>query len=136
MASNHTTNYQLCQWEATDKVLRTDFNEDNAKIDAALASKGNCQLLTGSYIGTGTYGSAHPNTLQFPAQPLAVFLHGDRNCWAIRGETRASVSYGSGGGFITADWSDAVFCWYGDDEYVQMNAEGESYSYIALIPLG
>ena len=38
MATNHTTNYQLCQWEATDKVLRTDFNEDNAKIDAALSA--------------------------------------------------------------------------------------------------
>lgn len=37
MATNHTTNYQLCQWEATDKVLRTDFNQDNQKIDAALA---------------------------------------------------------------------------------------------------
>ena len=36
MASNHTTNYNLNQWEGTDKVLRTDFNEDNAKIDAAL----------------------------------------------------------------------------------------------------
>lgn len=36
MASNHTTNYQLCQWQADDQVRRTDFNEDNAKIDAAL----------------------------------------------------------------------------------------------------
>ena len=36
MASNYTSNYQLCQWEGTDKVLRTDFNGDNAKIDAAL----------------------------------------------------------------------------------------------------
>ena len=36
MATNHTTNYQLNQWEATDQVRRTDFNEDNAKIDAAL----------------------------------------------------------------------------------------------------
>ena len=36
MSTNHTTNYDLNQWEATDKVLRTDFNEDNAKIDAAL----------------------------------------------------------------------------------------------------
>ena len=36
MSNNHTTNYNLNQWEATDKVLRTDFNEDNAKIDAAL----------------------------------------------------------------------------------------------------
>ena len=36
MSTNHTTNYDLCQWEATDQVLRTDFNKDNAKIDAAL----------------------------------------------------------------------------------------------------
>ena len=36
MASNYTSSYQLCQWEAEDKVLRTDFNGDNAKIDAAL----------------------------------------------------------------------------------------------------
>lgn len=37
MANNHTANYGLCQWEETDKVLRTEFNGDNAKIDAALA---------------------------------------------------------------------------------------------------
>ena len=39
MAANQTTNYQLNQWEATDQVLRTDFNADNAKVDAALAGK-------------------------------------------------------------------------------------------------
>ena len=32
-----TTNYQLNQWDATDRVLRTDFNSDNQKIDAAIA---------------------------------------------------------------------------------------------------
>ena len=37
MATNQTTNYQLNQWEPTDQVLRTDFNADNAKLDAALA---------------------------------------------------------------------------------------------------
>lgn len=36
MASNHTQQYGLCQWEATDQVLRTDFNADNQKIEAAL----------------------------------------------------------------------------------------------------
>ena len=36
MAANYTANYNLCQWEATDQVQRTDFNADNAKIDAAL----------------------------------------------------------------------------------------------------
>ena len=36
MASNHTEHFSLNQWQADDQVLRTDFNEDNAKIDAAL----------------------------------------------------------------------------------------------------
>ena len=39
MASNYTENYGLCQWEATDQVLRTEFNEDHAKIDAVLSKK-------------------------------------------------------------------------------------------------
>ena len=38
MASNYTSNYQLCQWQEDDKVLRTEFNADNAKIDAAIAA--------------------------------------------------------------------------------------------------
>ena len=36
MASNQTSYYQLSQWLPEDAVLRTDFNGDNAKIDAAL----------------------------------------------------------------------------------------------------
>lgn len=32
-----TSNYQLNQWEGADRILRTDFNADNAKIDAAIA---------------------------------------------------------------------------------------------------
>ena len=38
---NKTSNYQLCQWDGSDRILRTDFNEDNAKIDAALKSHAN-----------------------------------------------------------------------------------------------
>lgn len=37
MATNHTEYYELNQWLSTDQVLRTDFNADNTKIDAALA---------------------------------------------------------------------------------------------------
>ena len=43
---NQTTNYQLSQWEPTDRILMSDFNADNAKIDAALAGKvGRGQLI-------------------------------------------------------------------------------------------
>ena len=38
MATNQTTNYQLNQWEPTDAVRRVEFNQDNAKVDAALKS--------------------------------------------------------------------------------------------------
>jgi hypothetical protein len=41
-----TQNYQLNQWDASDRILREDFNADNAKIDAALAEAKN----RGGYI--------------------------------------------------------------------------------------
>ena len=36
MASSYTTNYGLCQWEPGDSFVRTEFNQDNARIDAAI----------------------------------------------------------------------------------------------------
>ena len=61
---NRTTNYKLCQWEADDKIQRTDFNADNAKIDGALSglarSKADLSALAvktevaaGAYTGDG-----------------------------------------------------------------------------------
>ena len=86
---NRTSSYNLCQWEETDRVRRTDFNEDNVKIDQALgalrdgkaeaaalsalsvamAGKGNCRVAAGSYTGSGTFGENSPNTLTFPFKP-------------------------------------------------------------------
>ena len=51
MSTNHTPNFNLCQWEATDKVLRSDFNADNQKIDAALSALP--RLILGTYTGDG-----------------------------------------------------------------------------------
>ena len=39
MPSNYTANYHLNQWAPGDKVLRTDFNQDNAAIDAAIKAE-------------------------------------------------------------------------------------------------
>ena len=36
---NKTANFQLNQWEKTDRILMDDFNADNAKIDAAMLGK-------------------------------------------------------------------------------------------------
>ena len=45
---NYTKNYQLNQWDAADRVLREDFNEDNRKIEEALteaASQSNFEKI-------------------------------------------------------------------------------------------
>lgn len=61
MASNHTQHYGLCQWEATDAVLRADFNEDNQKIDAALKTQAgsisNLSSQMANKANTGTVSS-------------------------------------------------------------------------------
>ena len=46
MATNQTENYDLNQWLSTDQVLRTDFNADNAKLDAALAGKAEAETVS------------------------------------------------------------------------------------------
>ena len=75
MATNYTTNYDLCQWEPTDAVQRVEFNQDNAKVDAALnslAQSRNCMIWTGSYTGN----DADTKTLTFPHQPYFVLIMG------------------------------------------------------------
>ena len=76
---NRTTNYKLCQWEAEDKVRRTDFNEDNVKIDTALAAvRDRVNSLTaavhkvaaGHYTGNG----AESRTISVGFTPIAVFV--------------------------------------------------------------
>lgn len=86
MASNYTENYGLCQWEATDKVGHTEFNEDNAKIDAALgtlatqtatlATKGNCRIDAFTYTGKGAYGEENPTCISFSGKPVLFVVFG------------------------------------------------------------
>jgi len=73
---NKTNNYQLNQWEPADGFLRADFNEDNAKIDAALTDLSEqiagIGYVAGKYTGTGTY----PRTISIGFQPTAVIITG------------------------------------------------------------
>ena len=128
-----TPNFQLNQWSGTDYVRRTDFNADNAKIDAALAAAGNCRVVTGSYTGTGEYDKYHPNTITFEGKPLLVFIVGDRSCYAMRGCDTADVCYGSTGSSISLTWGENTLSWYGVDALNQLNVGQRVYRYIALM---
>lgn len=69
MATNYTTNYDLCQWESTDQVLRTDFNADNAKIDAAL--KANADAISVEAAARAAAVSAKADTSALNAETSA-----------------------------------------------------------------
>ena len=141
MASNHTTNYQLCQWEATDKVLRTDFNQDNQKIDAALAAVP--KIAAGTYTGNG----AAARTISLPFTPQAVFLcdqagHTAEDISYLRNKyfygglalTGAPVVAGSftlltitENGFTVGQYQDTEA-----DYFYNGNASGTVYHYLAI----
>ena len=156
MSTNHTTNYNLNQWEDTDKVLRAEFNEDNAKIDAALkanadgvaanaaelaehaaalAGKGNCQLYTGSYVGTGAFGSENPNTLTFSHKPFLVVIYGNPIILGLQGTSSGIVVQGFNFGYsCSLQWSENTLTWWSSyDAQHQANQKNVTYQVYALL---
>lgn len=87
-----TSNYQLNQWEKTDRIQMEDFNADNLKTDQALAKQrdeitaltaavalcGNCGIEQFSYVGTGNCGDANPTIFRFSTPPNLFFVLGGR----------------------------------------------------------
>lgn len=181
MASNHTQNYGLNQWQSTDQVLCAEFTADNEKVDAALAqnrdniaavqtqaaadlstaktelttrittvqnslnsaltaglaAKGNCRVVTGTYVGVGAYNSPTPNTLTFDAPPLLLFVHTvgkGFSFWAGYGETATISTYGVNTAWLMLTWNGSTVTWYNSENADrQLNTAGTTYRYIALM---
>ena len=108
---NKTANFQLTQWEKTDRIMMEDFNRDNAAIDAALKSNadgvaalqtalagaGNCEIGMISYTGTGKSGDSNPTTVTFPKMPAGFFLCGAETYLVVRGgDDHACMIYYTG----------------------------------------
>ena len=136
---NQTQNYQLSQWESTDRILMSDFNSDNAKLDEALKehddalnTKGNCQIWTTSYIGTGEYGADTPNSLTFPWNPDVVLIVSTtgRVLHLVQGCSSGLLIMGNYEQSSTVTWGDKSVSWYStQDLFGQMN---ETFKYYVL----
>ena len=87
-----TPNFQLNQWSPEDYVRRTDFNADNAKIDAALkaVAEGGAKIIIGSYTGTGD-STDTTVTVGFPIKALIITtgnqLDGHNGLFVTSGQT-------------------------------------------------
>ena len=129
-----TPNFHLNQWSPEDYVRRTDFNADNAKIDAALEAAGNCRIVTGSYTGTGHYNSATPNSLTFEKAPLLLLIFSDAYFFAAHGNARGQAVAENGGWTLPLTWTEQSVSWFSrDSANAQLNDKDVVYSYIAFL---
>ena len=139
--ATYTSNYQLHQWEASDSFLRTDFNTDFQKIDAAIKGvetaantalalkadkteltqacgaldEAKCETLTGSYTGNG----ANTRTIDLGCATRAVFVG---EFLAVPGMTSNYLLSLTASGFQVRDSLGT-----------STNSSGETYYYLALV---
>ena len=154
--ANYTPNYQLHQWEPQDPFLRTDFNQDLFKIDTALgkheqltaANKeaitklGNCQVVTGTYVGEGRYGDNGSNSLTFSFPPMMVIIQPDDHI-SSSGLTRLillrdgvfSFSYmDNPNSYCRATWNGNTVTWNNSTTYTyQCDTPRGVYRYVAFL---
>ena len=154
---DYTANYQLPQWVDSDRILRTDFNSAYQKLDAALdgiqaevdsnaqstaaalSEKGNCQLYTATYVGTGSYGSSQKSSLTFPGEPLAVLIGecGGSGIFlvALRG-MQQTFAQSSGSSVNSLTWGTNTLSWYNHQAASgQLNGSGVTYRVAALLAM-
>ena len=143
---NKTANFQLTQWEKTDRILMEEFNSDNEKIDTALKSNadkaaalqtalagaGNCEIGMISYTGTGKNGDSNPTTVTFPKMPAGFFLCGARNYLVVRGgDDHACMIYYTGSttyvSQVPVSWEGNQFRYSSSKPSYQLNEEGVPY---------
>lgn len=159
MASNHTEHFSLNQWLPDDQVKRTDFNEDNAKIDAALndlsgglAEKATTAalealskklasmpcLVTGTYTGDGT--DSRLISLGFQPKALLVMIEEGYSArpytddyyggLALPGKPVClQTSYGTN--YILTIESKGFRVYYNRDRYILSNQKDTNYYYLA-----
>lgn len=127
----------------------------NTPNEALALLAGGAKIEIQSYVGTGTFGSSHPNTLAFQHEPKLVFIIEGN---FIGGDGAAILNWaqmGASGSFVRtaepASWHSDVYTltnsrktltWYADfpsdTEYagqaigMQMNISGTTYTAISF----
>ena len=99
-------------------------------------------IVTGSYVGTGTYGASNPNTLTFDFEPKLVVIKGMDAVSAgtisifVRGMIYYTVAYSNEiqlTNFQNCRFLGVKMSWYStSNNQWQLNKSGATYYYVAL----
>ena len=131
-----TQNLHLPQFDGSDRIHHEDFNAAFETLDAAVAAAGNCRIATGTYIGSGAFGSSGKTTLTFSKKPLAVFIGGGSNFGIMvrSGQSGLCYEHNNSRGQLIVTWGDNSVQWYATgNPGLQLNQSGTTYSYLAVV---
>lgn len=87
----------------------------------------------GSYVGTGQFGSSHPNSLSFSFNPRFVYIMGWNSGAFIKEAPWGVITdFTSDNDKMPVTWGNKTMSWYGVTESQQLNEHDETYYYIAF----
>lgn len=135
-------------FQSTDEFTMAGFNgkisDINSGVDTEITSalSGFARIETGSYVGTGTYGQANPNTLTFGFASKMVMVSSSTINTASSNLITPMIwfdgvmsAFASPGGYLNHFTVDGnTISWYSTSTYTkdQYNNNGETYYYIAI----
>lgn len=95
------------------------------------------KIETGSYVGTGTYGSSNPNSLTFGFAPKFFICISSRGKPCLSSQSDGTMwvygfTYGGNYNTPTFSLSGNTLRWYSDTVGPQLNTEGETYFYAVI----
>lgn len=98
--------------------------------------KDGVKIATGSYTGTGTYGSSNPNSLTFEFEPKLVLVNGDSQ-YGLIAIKDCTISLASTSNMVQRIiWNNKTVSWFtaalnpsGSSQY---NGAGNTYYYVAI----
>ena len=129
----------LNQWERTDPILMSAFNENFSKLEDT--ATGAAKIAAGVYTGNGKSGKSAPNTLTFEFEPKFLLILNQYGqiyeaVAVLRTMDKATVytsftslSYGK---VINLTWSNKTVSWYSSDATYQLNTKDYKYHFLAI----
>ncbi len=125
--------------------IQTMLNDNWDKLDSAVKAAlddigdlqdGQVRIATGSYVGTGTYGSSNPCSLTFDFIPRFVAIN-DNSGGSTASFSTTILWFGQIGNYEELEFSlsNTTFSWYkwyGSNPGDQLNADGTTYRYLAI----
>lgn len=142
---NYTEKYHLPQWEETDRIMRTDFNQMCADLESGLTaaqakadgaySPDNMPYAIGTYVGNGdviTVELGFMPSLVIITGQIAAYNESDTKGILVAGrkQMRSMVNFLENG--FSVEQVPTSTTQYRNAEHPKMNTSNKDYTYIAF----